>query len=102
MDNQDISTKSFSMLDKIPPDILSHIFKNYLKYVDVINCSLAMIDTIHCDLVVDLYLGPKLCDYSKLDVNLMKSLLDEGWKQDCRNNDLIVKLWRKYEPCKSK
>ena len=101
MEKKDISQKS-SIIDIIPPDIVLYIFKHYLQYEDAINFSHALTHTAHKDLVTELYLGPKLYDLSLLDINLNKTLLVEGWNPDCKNNDVIAKLWRKYEPYKSK
>ena len=58
------------------------IFKN-LDETDIINCSEALIGTIHENYFTQKFLKPQLKIFASLDVSLKESLENEGWYHEC-------------------
>ena len=84
----------------LPCEIIRHIFKFYLQFDDKVSASLALRDTIYLEIIAP-YLEEALESFdifSKLDIQLGKSLHEEGWTVSCKDFDLINSLWNKYRP----
>ena len=75
------------------------IFKN-LDEKDIINCSEALIGTIHEEYVTQKFLKPQLKIFASLDLSLKGSLENEGWFQECQDFKLIARLWKEFKPLK--
>ena len=73
------------------------IFKN-LNEKDIINCSEALIGTIHEEYVTQKFLKPQLKIFASLDVHLNNSLKNEGWFEECEDTKLIIRLWKEFKP----
>ena len=73
------------------------IFKN-LDETDILNCSIALIGTIHEEYVTQKFLKPQLKIFASLDLSLKESLKNEGWSEECKNTKLIVRLWKEFKP----
>ena len=73
------------------------IFKN-LNEKDIINCSEALIGTIHEEYVTQKFLKPQLKIFASLDLSLKESLRNKGWFKECKNTKLIVRLWKEFKP----
>ena len=73
------------------------IFKN-LNEKDIINCSEALIGTIHEEYVTQKFLKPQMKIFASLDLSLKESLKNEGWFEECEETKLIVRLWRQFQP----
>ena len=74
------------------------IFKN-LDETDIINCSEALIGTIHENYFTQKFLKPQLKIFASLDLNLKRSLKNEGWFEECEDTKLIIQLWKELKPC---
>ena len=70
----------------------------YLNPIDIINCSFALVGTRHENFVTEHFLKPQLKIFASLDVNLKKSLRNEGWFKECEDTKYIVRLWKKFKP----
>ena len=73
------------------------IFKN-LDQTDILNCSIALIGTIHEEYVTQKFLKPQLKIFASLDVHLNNSLKNEGWFEECKDTKLIIRLWKEFKP----
>ena len=80
-----------------PIDEEPSIFKN-LDETDILNCSIALIGTIHEEYVTQKFLKPQLKIFASLDLNLKDSLRNEGWSEECEDTKLIVRLWKEFKP----
>ena len=79
-----------------PIDEEPSIFKN-LDETDILNCSIALIGTIHEEYVTQKFLKPQLKIFASLP-SLNESLRNEGWFEECQDTKLIVRLWKKFKP----
>ena len=52
------------------------------------------------NIVIQYFIKPKLVVFTKLNTELKKSFYQEGWDENNDDYDLIVKLWKKYQPFK--
>ena len=91
-------------IENLPQELIDNsiveepsIFKN-LDETDIINCSVALIGTTHEEYVTQKFLKPKLKVFALLDLNLNKSLKNEGWFEECQDSKSIVRLWTKFKP----
>ena len=73
------------------------IFKN-LDETDILNCSIALIGTIHEEYVTQKFLKPQLKIFASLDLNLKDSLRNEGWSEECEDTKLIIHFWKEFKP----
>ena len=73
------------------------IFKN-LDQTDILNCSIALIGTIHEEYVTHKFLKPQLKIFVSLNLSLKESLENEGWFDNCGDTKLIVRLWKEFKP----
>ena len=71
---------------------------DYLNDSDKTNFSIAMAGTIHEEYVTQKFLKPQLNSFASLDLNLKRSLRNEGWFEECQDTKLIVRLWKEYKP----
>ena len=71
---------------------------DYLNHSDKTNFSIALAGTIHEEFVTEKFLKPQLKIFASLDLNLKKSLKNEGWFEECQDTKLIVRLWRELKP----
>ena len=84
----------------LPCEIINHLFKFYLSFDDKFSASLALRHTRYHEIIA-LYIeqGLESLDiFSKLDIQLGKSLHDEGWTVGCKDFDIIITFWNKYRP----
>ena len=72
------------------------IFKN-LDETDIINCSEALIGTIHENYFTQKFLKPQLKIFASLP-SLNESLRNEGWFEECEDTKLIIHLWKEFKP----
>ena len=72
------------------------IFKN-LDQTDILNCSIALIGTIHEKYVTQKFLKPQLKIFASLP-SLNNSLKNEGWFKECEDTKLIIRLWKEFKP----
>ena len=72
------------------------IFKN-LDETDIINCSEALIGTIHENYFTQKFLKPQLKIFASLP-SLNESLSNEGWFEECQDTKLILRLFKEYKP----
>ena len=93
-------------IENLPQELIDNpiaeepsIFKN-LDETDIINCSEALIGTIHEGFVSQKFLKPQLNIFASLDVHLKESLENEGWFQECQDIKLIARLWKEFKPFK--
>ena len=87
-------------LFSLPCEIICHIFKFYLSFKDKVSASLALHHTRYHE-IISTYLEQTLESleiFAKLDIQLGKSLHDEGWTGVCKDFDLISSFWNKYKP----
>ena len=91
-----IENLPLELLDN-PIDEEPSIFKN-LDETDILNCSIALIGTIHEEYVTQKFLKPQLKIFASLDLSLKESLENEGWFDGCRDTKLIVRLWKEFKP----
>ena len=85
-------------MENLPTEIIILIFQ-HLPLNDVVdNC------LITCNkwqnIVIQYFLSPQLKIFAKLNGKLRHDLCNNGWSDDCSNNDLILSLWREFEPYK--
>ena len=73
------------------------IFK-YLNDADILNCSVALIGTIHEAYVTQKFLKPQLKFFASLDLNLKESLRNKGWFDECEDTKVIIQLWKELKP----
>ena len=86
----------------LPPEIILYILE-FLNWVpDAINCSLALTNTFHEDLVTELILGPQLRVFSALDYEIENLFHKEGWTRNCNDKCLIQFLWKKFNLIKGR
>ena len=86
----------------LPPEIILYILE-FLNWVpDAINCSLALTNTFHEDLVTELFLGPQLRVFSALDYEIENLFHKEGWTRNCNDKCLIQFLWKKFNLIKGR
>ena len=71
---------------------------DYLNHSDKINCSIALAGTIHEEFVSEKILKPQLKIFASLDLNLKRSLKNEGWFEECQDTKLILRLFKEYKP----
>ena len=71
---------------------------DYLNHSDKTNFSIALAGTIHEEFVTQKFLKPQLNIFASLDLNLKRSLKDEGWFEECKDTKLIVRLWKEFKP----
>ena len=86
-----------SILD-LPPEMVEKIIQKFTSIQDVINCSIALAGTRHEEFVTQNYLKPQLKIFASLDLNLKRSLKNEGWFEECEDTKLIVRLWKEFKP----
>ena len=87
-------------LFSLPCEIICHIFKFYLSFNDKVSASLALRYTRYHENIAP-YLEQileSLIIFSKLDIQLGKSLREKGWTVACKDFDLIASFWNKYKP----
>ena len=82
----------------LPPEMVEKIIQKFTSTQDVINCSIALIGTRHEEFVTQNYLKPQLKIFASLDLNLKRSLKNEGWFEECQDTKLIVRLWKEFKP----
>ena len=82
----------------LPPEILEMIFQRISVTQDAGNCSIALVGTRHENFAIQKFLKPQLKIFASLDLNLNKSLKNEGWFEECQNTKLIINLWKKFKP----
>ena len=82
----------------LPPEMVEKIIQNFTSIQDVINCSIALVGTRHEKFVMENFLKPLLKIFASLDLNLKRSLKNEGWFEECQNTKLIVRLWKEFQP----
>ena len=86
-----------SILD-LPPEMVEKIIQKFTSPQDVTNCSLALVGTRHQKFVMGDFLKPQLKIFASLDLNLKRSLKNEGWFEECEDTKLIVRLWKEFKP----
>ena len=86
-----------SILD-LPPEILEMIIQKFTATQDAGNFSIALFGTRHEEFVMKNFLKPQLKIFASLDVNLKKSLENEGWFKECQDTKLIIRLWKEFTP----
>ena len=86
-----------SILD-LPPEMVEKIIQKFTSPQDVINCSIALVGTRHEKFVMENFLKPQLKIFASLDLNLKRSLKNEGWFKECEDTKLIVRLWKEFKP----
>ena len=82
----------------LPNEIISHIFKFYLSFDAKVCASLALHHTRYHEIIAP-YMkqaSESLDIFSKLDIQLGKSLCDEGWTIGCKDFGLLISIWNKY------
>ena len=84
-------------LEYLPVELLVSIF-HFLKTSDLIKCS--HVNKKWQYIVIQFFIKPQLVVFTKLNMELKKSFYQEGWDETNNDNDLIVKLWTKYQPHK--
>ena len=91
-------------IENLPQELIDNpiaeepsIFKNLGK-TDIINCSEALIGTIHENYFTQKFLKPRLKIFASLDLSLKESLENEGWFKECEDTKLIVRLWKEFKP----
>ena len=85
-----------SILD-LPPEMVEKIIQKFTTTQDVTNCSIALVGTRHEKFVMENILKPQLKIFASLDLNLKRSLKNEGWFEECQDTKLIVRLWKEYK-----
>ena len=95
---------SMATLENLPLELIDNpiaeepsIFK-YLNETDILNCSVALAGTRCEQYVTQKFLRPQLNIFASLDLNLKESLKNEGWSEECKNTNLIVRLWKEFQP----
>ena len=90
-------------IENLPLELLDNpiaeepsIFKN-LDETDILNCSIALIGTIHEEYVTQKFLKPQLKIFASLP-SLNESLRNEQWFEDCQDTKLILRLFKEYKP----
>ena len=86
-----------SILD-LPPEMVEKIIQKFTSTQDVTNCSIALVGTRHEKFVKENFLKPQLKIFAFLDHNLYRSLINEGWFDECQDTKLIARLWKKFQP----
>ena len=86
-----------SILD-LPPEMVEKIIQKITSPQDVGNFSIALVRTRHEKFVMGDFLKPQLKIFASLDLNLNKSLRNEGWFEECQDTKLIVRLWKEFHP----
>ena len=74
------------------------IFQKFTATQDICNFSVALAGTIHEEFVTQEFLKSQLKIFASLDVDLNKSLKNEGWFQECKDTKLIIRLWKEFKP----
>ena len=59
---------------------------------------MCLAETIHEEYVTQKFLKPQLNSFVSLDLNLKRSLRNEGWFEECQDAKFIVRLWKKFKP----
>ena len=90
-------------IENLPQELIDNpiaeepsIFKN-LDETDIINCSEALIGTIHENYFTQKFLKPQLKIFASLP-SLNESLRNEGWFEECQDTKLIIRLWKEFKP----
>ena len=91
------SSSQTSILD-LPPEMVEMIIQKITSPQDVGNFSIALVGTRHEKFVMENFLKPQLKIFASLDLNLKRSLKDEGWFEECKDTKLIVRLWKEFKP----
>ena len=86
-----------SILD-LPPEMVEMIIQKITSPQDVGNFSIALVGTRHEKFVMENFLKPQLKIFASLDLNLKRSLKNEGWFEECEDTKLIVRLWKEFQP----
>ena len=86
-----------SILD-LPPEMVEKIIQKFTSTQDVTNCSIALVGTRHEKFVMENFLKPQLKIFASLDLNLKRSLKNEGWFEECEDTKLIIRLWKEFKP----
>ena len=82
----------------LPPEMVEKIIQKFTSTQDVINCSIALVGTRHEEFVTQNYLKSQLKIFASLDLNLKRSLKNEGWFEECEDTKLIIHLWKEFKP----
>ena len=82
----------------LPPEMVEKIIQKFTSIQDVINCSIALVGTRHEEFVTQKFLKPQLKTFASLDLNLKVFLRNEGWFEECEDTNLIITLWREFQP----
>ena len=81
-------------INKLPIEVLVNIFKELSLYDVVNNCMQT------CQrwksIIVSFILPNQLCTFANLDSGMKKSLVNDGWSENCEDKELILHLWIKY------
>ena len=91
------SSSQTSILD-LPPEMVEMIIQKITSPQDVGNFSIALVGTRHEKFVLGDFLKPQLKIFASLDLNLKRSLKNEGWFEECKDTKLIVRLWKEFNP----
>ena len=95
---QTYKIKMSSQTSILPPEMVENIIQKFTSIQDVINFSIALVGTRHEQFVIQNYLKPQLKIFASLDLNLKRSLKNEGWSEECEDTKLIVRLWKEFKP----
>ena len=90
------------MINTLPPEIILEILDHLLCVKDKIDFATALAGTCHESLAVHLFIRPLLIRFAALDINLRLSLREKGWFEDVKDPSLIMEMWLKFCPFKSK
>ena len=82
----------------LPPEMVEKIIQKITSPQDVGNFSIALVGTRHEKFVMENFLKPQLKIFASLDLNLKRSLKNEGWFEECEDTKLIVRLWKEFKP----
>ena len=91
-------------IENLPQELIANLIAeepsifDYLNHSDKINCSIALAGTIYEEFVSEKILKPQLKIFASLDLNLKRSLKNEGWFEECQDTKLIVRLWKEFKP----
>ena len=81
-------------INKLPIEILVVIFKELSLY-DVVNNCMQTCQKWR-SIIVSFILPKQLFTFANLDSRLNRDLRNDGWSDNCEDNELILHLWSKY------
>ena len=93
-----MSSSSQTSISYLPPEMVEMIIQNFTSTQDITNCSIALVGTRHEKFVMEKFLKPQLKIFASLDLNLKRSLKNEGWFEECQDTKLILRLFKEYKP----